>query len=308
MAPSPNPSSPVRQALDDMSIRLAVSDDQRLDVRPFSQGQKKRLASALALASDKPLCLFDEWTADQDPEFRAYFHTRYLPGLQGRRQGPAGHQSRRTLFSSRRPDRAHGRWAHRLGLTAGRRPARPERCRSPAVRLNMDKQVREPLAIVPLAYPSVRLRWSVNMLVALLRRWGIYIVVGLVVLGSGAMVGLGAIAALLELSVAPLFHAAGQPLAVAVLITLAHSLAGALIVLAARPLLWPRSWAEAEAALPISRDSVRRNDLMLVTHAVAGGQRERFHPRPSCAAGARQRGAAGQGSVRVVGRETCMGG
>lgn len=76
-----DPSSPVRQALDDMSIRLAVSDDQRLDVRPFSQGQKKRLASALALASDKPLCLFDEWTADQDPEFRAYFHTRYLPGL-----------------------------------------------------------------------------------------------------------------------------------------------------------------------------------------------------------------------------------
>jgi hypothetical protein len=132
----------------------------------------------------------------------------------------------------------------------------------------MDKQVREPLAIVPLAYPSVRLRWSVNMLVALLRRWGIYIVVGLVVLGSGAMVGLGAIAALLGLSVAPLFHAAGQPLAVAVLITLAHSLAGALIVLAARPLLWPRSWAEAEAALPISRDSVRRSDLMLVTLAL----------------------------------------
>lgn len=73
--------SEVHQALAEMSIRLVVSDDQRLDVKPFSQGQKKRLASALALASDKPLCLFDEWTADQDPEFRAYFHTRYLPAL-----------------------------------------------------------------------------------------------------------------------------------------------------------------------------------------------------------------------------------
>jgi putative ATP-binding cassette transporter len=76
-----DPKSSVRQTLDDMAIQLAVSDDQRLDVRPFSQGQKKRLASALALINDKPMCLFDEWTADQDPEFRAYFHTHYLPAL-----------------------------------------------------------------------------------------------------------------------------------------------------------------------------------------------------------------------------------
>ncbi|MDR2093841.1 MAG: ATP-binding cassette domain-containing protein [Azoarcus sp.] len=76
-----DPDSSVRRILDDMSIELAVSDDQRLDVRPFSQGQKKRLASALALMNDKPMCLFDEWTADQDPEFRAYFHNHYLPAL-----------------------------------------------------------------------------------------------------------------------------------------------------------------------------------------------------------------------------------
>jgi putative ATP-binding cassette transporter len=76
-----NPDSPVRQTLENMSIQLAIADDQRLDVRPFSQGQKKRLASALALMNDKPMCLFDEWTADQDPEFRAYFHHHYLPAL-----------------------------------------------------------------------------------------------------------------------------------------------------------------------------------------------------------------------------------
>jgi putative ATP-binding cassette transporter len=94
-----DPESSVRQALDDMSIRLAVSDDQRLDVRPFSQGQRKRLASALALMNDKPMCLFDEWTADQDPEFRAYFHTRYLPALKA-----AG----KTLFVISHDDRYFG--------------------------------------------------------------------------------------------------------------------------------------------------------------------------------------------------------
>jgi putative ATP-binding cassette transporter len=76
-----NPDSAVQRALAEMSIRLVVTEEQRLDTKPFSQGQKKRLASALALTSDKPLCLFDEWTADQDPEFRAYFYTRYLPDL-----------------------------------------------------------------------------------------------------------------------------------------------------------------------------------------------------------------------------------
>lgn len=73
--------SSVGSALSDMAVHLAVSDDNRLDVKPYSQGQRKRLASALALASDKPMCMFDEWTADQDPEFRAYFYTRYLPSL-----------------------------------------------------------------------------------------------------------------------------------------------------------------------------------------------------------------------------------
>jgi putative ATP-binding cassette transporter len=76
-----DPDSAVQRALTEMSIRLTVTEEQRLDTKPFSQGQKKRLASALALASDKPLCLFDEWTADQDPEFRAYFYNRYLPDL-----------------------------------------------------------------------------------------------------------------------------------------------------------------------------------------------------------------------------------
>lgn len=74
-----------RQRLDailrDMQLSLALTADARIDVKPFSQGQKKRLASAFAVLSEKPVFLFDEWTADQDPEFRHYFYHHYLPLL-----------------------------------------------------------------------------------------------------------------------------------------------------------------------------------------------------------------------------------
>ncbi len=76
-----DPSSMIHNVLSEMSIKLAFSPDNRLSVAPFSQGQKKRLASALALTTNRPICLFDEWTADQDPEFRSYFYHRYLPKL-----------------------------------------------------------------------------------------------------------------------------------------------------------------------------------------------------------------------------------
>lgn len=47
----------------------------------LSTGQKKRLAMVVALLEDKPICVFDEWAADQDPEFRAYFYDELLPML-----------------------------------------------------------------------------------------------------------------------------------------------------------------------------------------------------------------------------------
>ncbi|APO47208.1 hypothetical protein BS614_26250 [Paenibacillus xylanexedens] len=45
----------------------------------LSTGQKKRLALLLAYLEDKPICLFDEWAADQDPEFRRHFYYELLP-------------------------------------------------------------------------------------------------------------------------------------------------------------------------------------------------------------------------------------
>lgn len=46
-----------------------------------SQGQKKRLALIVELCCDKPIYVFDEWAADQDPEFKAYFYNTILTDL-----------------------------------------------------------------------------------------------------------------------------------------------------------------------------------------------------------------------------------
>ncbi|AKC83744.1 hypothetical protein IMCC26134_14905 [Verrucomicrobia bacterium IMCC26134] len=47
----------------------------------LSQGQRKRLALVAALLEDKPVYVFDEWAADQDPEFRRWFYEHILPDL-----------------------------------------------------------------------------------------------------------------------------------------------------------------------------------------------------------------------------------
>nr|VFK17341.1 MAG: putative ATP-binding cassette transporter [Candidatus Kentron sp. LPFa] len=50
----------------------------------LSTGQKKRLALIAALLTDKPFYIFDEWAADQSPEFREYFYNILLPELKAR--------------------------------------------------------------------------------------------------------------------------------------------------------------------------------------------------------------------------------
>ena len=50
----------------------------------LSQGQKKRLALLAAYLEDRPLYIFDEWAADQDPLFRDLFYFRLLPELKAK--------------------------------------------------------------------------------------------------------------------------------------------------------------------------------------------------------------------------------
>ena len=47
----------------------------------LSQGQRKRLALLVAYLEDRDVFLFDEWAADQDPPFKAFFYERLLPQL-----------------------------------------------------------------------------------------------------------------------------------------------------------------------------------------------------------------------------------
>ena len=47
----------------------------------LSTGQRKRLALITAFLDDKPIYVFDEVAADQDPQFRAYFYNELLTDL-----------------------------------------------------------------------------------------------------------------------------------------------------------------------------------------------------------------------------------
>jgi putative ATP-binding cassette transporter len=50
----------------------------------LSQGQRKRLALLIAYLEDRPIYVFDEWAADQDPLFREVFYHQLLPDLKAR--------------------------------------------------------------------------------------------------------------------------------------------------------------------------------------------------------------------------------
>jgi len=58
--------------------------DQRFEPLDLSSGQKRRLALLISYLEDKPIYVFDEWAAEQDPDFRRYFYTDILPELKAK--------------------------------------------------------------------------------------------------------------------------------------------------------------------------------------------------------------------------------
>ncbi|HEX8129277.1 MAG TPA: cyclic peptide export ABC transporter [Pyrinomonadaceae bacterium] len=56
----------------------------KLSTVDLSQGQRKRLALLTAYLEDRPIYVFDEWAADQDPLFKEIFYLRLLPDLKAR--------------------------------------------------------------------------------------------------------------------------------------------------------------------------------------------------------------------------------
>ena len=73
------------QYLERMEIAHKVSiRDGAFTTTDLSTGQRKRLALINAWLDERPVLVFDEWAADQDPTFRRVFYTELLPDLKRR--------------------------------------------------------------------------------------------------------------------------------------------------------------------------------------------------------------------------------
>lgn len=59
-------------------------EDGKFSTLDLSTGQRKRLALVSSYLEDRPIYLFDEWAADQDPTFKRVFYTELLPELKAR--------------------------------------------------------------------------------------------------------------------------------------------------------------------------------------------------------------------------------
>jgi putative ATP-binding cassette transporter len=61
--------------------RKVKIENGKLSTTELSQGQRKRLALLTAYLEDRPIYVFDEWAADQDPTFKDVFYKELLPEL-----------------------------------------------------------------------------------------------------------------------------------------------------------------------------------------------------------------------------------
>lgn len=74
-----------RRYLGELRLKHKVRIERgRLSTTELSQGQRKRLALLTAYLEESPIFVFDEWAADQDPEFKAVFYREMLPDLKAR--------------------------------------------------------------------------------------------------------------------------------------------------------------------------------------------------------------------------------
>ncbi|MFS1512187.1 cyclic peptide export ABC transporter [Chengkuizengella sp. SCS-71B] len=75
----------INEYLDLMLLKEKVHiENGVLNTVKLSTGQRKRLALMISYLEDRPIYLFDEWAADQDPEFRELFYYSLLPELKKR--------------------------------------------------------------------------------------------------------------------------------------------------------------------------------------------------------------------------------
>ena len=74
-----------RAYLESLQLHHKVSVEAgQLSTVDLSQGQRKRLALLTAYLEDRPIYVFDEWAADQDPLFKSVFYNEILDELKRR--------------------------------------------------------------------------------------------------------------------------------------------------------------------------------------------------------------------------------
>ena len=67
----------------DLEKKVTLKDG-RFSTLKLSDGQRRRLALIVAIVEDKSMYVFDEWAADQDPEFKHAFYREILPYLKSK--------------------------------------------------------------------------------------------------------------------------------------------------------------------------------------------------------------------------------
>ncbi|MCF2859650.1 cyclic peptide export ABC transporter [Pseudoalteromonas sp. SMS1] len=67
----------------EMNTKVSIKDGE-FSSTDLSTGQRKRLALLSTILENRPIYIFDEWAADQDPIFRRKFYEQVLPKLKER--------------------------------------------------------------------------------------------------------------------------------------------------------------------------------------------------------------------------------
>lgn len=109
-------------------------EDGRFSTTELSTGQRKRLGLIIALLEDRPIMVFDEWSAEQDAQFRAYFYATVLARLkaQGKTCLVVTHDERYLRHADRvvALDLGKVAWERPGTPLPPRRPRRPRRKRA----------------------------------------------------------------------------------------------------------------------------------------------------------------------------------
>jgi putative ATP-binding cassette transporter len=71
----------------ELDDKTALIDRRRFSHLNLSTGQRKRMALLVTFLEDKPICVLDEWAADQDASFRHKFYHSLLEKLAREKEG-----------------------------------------------------------------------------------------------------------------------------------------------------------------------------------------------------------------------------